>query len=485
MPGDLVLAVDQGTSATKCLLLDRSGRVVRSASAPVGIGYPRPGWVEQRPEDVAGSVLAATATVLDGLAAGDLAGIGLSTQRESALLWDRATGRPVDALLGWQDQRAAGVCERLRPYRNEIRRITGLPLDPMFSAAKLTWLLDRHDPDRRLSRAGRLAAGTVDSWLMFALTGQHVMEAGNASRTQLLDLCTGQWNAELLQIFEVPEAVLPVIVSSEGKLGTVTAGPLAGGQVRAVLGDSHAALYAHGAGEKGVGDRAGSHSAAKVTYGTGSSVMRTAGRGTGDAAALGTEAVCRTIAWADPEPQVALEGNIRSSGATLTWLAELFGTTPEQIVRLAGETGKSEGVHIVPAFGGLAAPWWDDSAQGLISGVSLGTRLPQLARAAVESVALQVDAVVRSMPSAGAILADGGASASDLLMQLQADISGVPVRRARERDLSAVGAGLLAARARWGRVGPLSYDDFMPRQDRTALREAWLNAVHQSRKVQR
>ncbi|GAB3247315.1 FGGY family carbohydrate kinase [Kineosporia babensis] len=473
------LAVDQGTSATKCVLLDEAGRIARSASSPVAISYPQPGWVEQRPQDVLESVAVAAASVLEDVGAGSVVGVGLSTQRESALLWDRATGRPVDALLGWQDQRAASVCRRLRVHEARIRELTGLPLDPMFSAAKLTWLLDRHDPDRSLSRAGRLAVGTVDSWLVWSLTGQHVIEAGNASRTQLLDLSTAAWSPELLDIFAIPEAVLPAVVWSEGDLGVVARGPMAGLRLRAVLGDSHAALYAHG--EVGRG--------AKVTYGTGSSVMQSERGAAGPG--LDTEpnprddsgSVCRTMAWADPRPQLALEGNIRSSGSTLTWLAELFGTTPENLSRLAGEAS-SDGVHIVPAFGGLAAPWWDEGAQGLISGVTLGTRLPQLARAAVESIALQVDAVIRAMGGATSILADGGATSSDVLMQLQADISGVPVRRAVERELSAIGAGLLAARSSWGTLQPLHYNEFHPGSDHhqsAALRASWLTAVRRSR----
>jgi glycerol kinase len=462
MASGYVLAVDQGTSATKCVLLDPAGRILRSASAPLPIAYPRPGWVEQRAEDVLESVFVAASSVLEDVSTDQVLGVGLSTQRESALLWDRATGKPLDALLGWQDQRSATVARRRHEHSGEILRITGLALDPMFSAAKLTWLLDQHDPDRSLSRSGRLAVGTVDSWLMFALTGQHVIEAGNASRTQLLDLATGQWSPWLMELFGIPEQVLPEVISSEGKLGTIAGGPLARLEVKAILGDSHAALFAHG--------RAGD--AAKATYGTGSSVMRLS--------AAPAQSVGRTIAWADPAPVLALEGNIRSSGSTLTWLAELFQSTPERLSQLAASSS-SEGVHIVPAFGGLAAPWWDDNAKGLISGVTLGTRLPQLARAALESIALQVDAVVRAMDGTTAILADGGATASDGLMQLQADISSLPVRRARERDLSAIGAGLLAARSSWGELHPLHYDDFHPAASGEALREAWSGAVRKSR----
>ncbi|WP_432989522.1 FGGY family carbohydrate kinase [Dactylosporangium sp. CA-233914] len=468
MPEDLILAIDQGTSSTKCLLVDRTGAVVRTSAAPVGIRYPRPGWVEQDADDILDSVLRAAADCLDGVARDTVVAVGLSTQRESAVVWDRRTGRPAGPVLGWQDQRAQTFCDDLRAggHDRPVRAVSGLPLDPMFSAAKLRWLLERA-PDA--------AVGTVDAWLLYALTGEHRIEVGNASRTQLLDVHTATWSGDLLGLFGIPASALPDIVASAGDLGTIgkRGEILAGLPITAVLGDSHAALYAHGAHvTDGV----------KVTYGTGSSVMRLLP----DTAPQPGDAVCVTVAWGDPSPRLAAEGNIRSSGATITWLADLLGTTPERIAALAA-TAESDGVQLVPAFGGLAAPWWDDTATGTITGLTLGAGAAQLARAAIESIAHQVADVVDAIGTAGHLLADGGASGNDQLMQIQADLTGVPVRRARTANLSALGAAHLAGRAAglWPDDGPpagIAYDDFAPRAGTAAadLRSGWRQAVERA-----
>jgi glycerol kinase len=444
-----VLAIDQGTSSTKCLLVGADGAVLRTSSAPVPIRYPQPGWVEQDAGEILQSVLAAAAECLDGVTP---AAVGFSTQRESALIWDRRTGQPLGPVLGWQDQRSQRICEDLREkgHGELVRTVSGLPLDPMFSAAKLRWLL---------GGAPDALVGTVDSWLMYALTGSHQIEIGNASRTQLLDVRSGAWSADLLGLFDIPERALPSLTPSSGELGRIgdSGGPLAGLPVAAVLGDSHAALYAHGRQAAG---------GAKVTYGTGSSVMRLL-----DGAETG---LCLTIAWND---RLAAEGNIRSSGATIAWLAELLGTTADGIAALAADA-TSDGVHLVPAFGGLAAPWWDDAAVGLISGITLGTRPAHLARAALESIAHQVADVVDALDPPRHLLADGGASANDRLMQIQADLTGIPVRRARAGNLSALGAAYLAA----GAQHDLEYDDFRPTPglDATALRSSWRDAVRRA-----
>jgi glycerol kinase len=478
---DLVLAVDQGTSSTKCLLLDGRGAIVAGSTVPLGIRYPRPGWVEQDPDEIVTSVLAAAQQCLDGVAPGRVAAIGLSTQRESALLWDTATGRPVGPMLGWQDQRSAEVCARLREagHAEQIRELSGLPLDPMFSAAKVRWLLDTYDPDRSAARAGRLTLGTVDAWLLRALTGRTQIELGNAARTQLLDVRAAAWSPELLDMFEIPATLLPELVPSQGELGCVgsTGGRLDGIAVRAVLGDSHAALYAHGAQAAG---------GAKATYGTGSSVMQVVAK-----PEEVSPAVCLTVAWADRDPQLAAEGNIRSTGATVSWLASLLKTTPEALAEAAAYSDNG-GVYLVPAFGGLAAPWWDDAAAGTIAGLTLGTRPEHLARAAIESIAHQITDVVAAMDAGTGVshlVADGGASSNDMLMQVQADLTGVPVLRARERDLSALGAAHLAGRSvgLWTSTGPeerLHYDTFQPRMPRdaaSAARSGWQTAVARAR----
>jgi glycerol kinase len=455
MPDEYILAIDQGTSSSKAVLVDAAGATVASGSAPVGAAYPRPGWVEQDAVELYESVLAAAAECLDGVDRATVAGVGLSTQRESALIWDRRTGEPLGPMLGWQDQRSSQLCAELRGSAEKIRSISGLPLDPMFSAAKVRWLLDHAD-------GGDIAFGTVDSWLRFKLTGQHVIEIGNASRTQLLDVRTGEWSPELLDLFGIPASLLPELTPSAGDLGV--AGPLGGLPIRAVLGDSHAALRAHGAAAT---------EGAKVTYGTGSSVMR-----------LGSDSpdgpICLTIAWGDPSPRLAAEGNIRSSGATIAWLAQLLRIEPDEVAALGAEAS-SDGVHLVPAFTGLGAPWWDDRAVGLISGLTLGSGPAQLARAALESVAHQVTDILDAMAPAVRILADGGASANDTLMRLQADLAGIPVHRARAGNLSALGAAHLAGACAglWdGSPGPLEYDVFSPGAvPATPLRDGWRAAV--------
>jgi glycerol kinase len=305
----------------------------------------------------------------------------------------------------------------------------------MFSALKAGWLLDHYDPDRARSRRGELRLGTVDSWLLSRFAGEHVIEVGNASRTQLLDVRARAWDPGLLELFGVPEEVLPRVVASSGPFPAVRDLPPLhdGTPVTAVMGDSHAALFAH------AGWRAGQ---VKATYGSGSSIMSVA-----DPSSV-AQGLCLTVAWQADAPVYALEGNIRATGATLTWLAELFGTTPGELAALAAPS--SDGVHLVPAFGGLGAPWWDDAAVGLISGLSFGTRLPQIARAALESIAFQVEDVVAALDRATGevqtLLADGGATANRTLMQLQADTSGRRVERALAQDLSALGAAHLAGR---------------------------------------
>jgi glycerol kinase len=432
----MLLAIDQGTSATKAVLVDDSGHIVARGSAPVGQSHPQPGWVEQSATEIWDSVRAAVSDCLTGHDAAAVAAVGLSTQRESLVLWERASGAPVGPLLSWQDQRTTPHCARLRARGagDRVRALSGLPVDPMFSAPKATWLLDTHDPDRARSRRGELCLGTVDSWLLSRLGGDHVIEVGNASRTQLLDVRSCQWSAELLELFGVPPEVLPAVVASTGPFPAVRGLPPVreGTPVLAVMGDSHAALFAH------AGWRPGQ---VKATYGTGSSIMSL-----GRLSESGSDALCATVAWDDGAPEHAVEGNIRASGATLTWLAAVLGISPEALAEEAAPS--SDGAHLVPAFGGLGAPWWDDGAVGLFSGLTFATRAPQLARAALESIAFQVEDVVaavhREVAPVQTLLADGRPTANRTLMQLQADTSGRRVRVARDRDLSALGVAHLA-----------------------------------------
>jgi glycerol kinase len=482
-PDDVILAVDQGSSSTKALLVSGDGAAVASASAPVSSTFPQPGWVEQSPQEIWDSVRHAVAACLAAMPSARVAAVAFSNQRESVLLWDRHTGEPLSPLISWQDQRTAAACAALLDagHGPVVRERSGLPLDPMFSATRAQWLLDHLDPDRHRARAGDLCLGTVDSWLLSRLGGEPVVEVGNASRTQLLNLHTREWDTTLLDLFDIPAAALPRVVASTGPFPPVRGLPPVpdGTPVAAVLADSHAALFAHAGWLPG---------RVKATYGTGSSVM-----GLCPATTEVGEALCLTIAWDDGDPAYAVEGNIRASGATLSWLARCVERAPEELAALAAGAS-SDGVHIVPAFNGLGAPWWDAEATGLISGLTMGTGLPQLARAALESIAFQVDDVVEAAEKAlgviTTLLADGGPSGNPTLMQLQADVSGRQVHRAGQDALSALGAAHLAGRAigLWSRTGlddlPRPHDVFppeMPADTRHARRSEWHAAVDRAR----
>ncbi len=474
--GPLIVAIDQGTGSTKVLVVDAHGAVVARGSAPLAQQQPQPGWAEHRPLDVLASVDAALADACSDIDTARIAAIGISNQRESLLAWDRASGAALTPVISWQDRRTTGLCAELAAagHGDLVRQVSGLPLDPMFSAAKAAWIVRNVD-------TARACLGTIDAWLVRHLTGEFAIEAGNASRTSLVDLTTGSWSAELLDVFGIPEAVLPPIVASAGDFGRTRAGlPVpAGIPVTGVLGDSHAALFAHAGWHPGI---------AKATYGTGSSIMTLAGDGP-----QSTDGLCRTIAWQLPghKPALALEGNILSSGSTLVWLAELLGTTPAALADEAAED--SGGVALVPAFSGLGAPWWDAQARAVLVGMTLGTTRPQLARAALDSIALQVSDVVADVRSAGALpsvlVADGNGAGNTSLMQLQADLCGVPVHASSVTELSALGAAHLAGLGigLWTLADlaalPREYHRIEPRhQTATApLRARWHDAVARAR----
>lgn len=473
---DLVVAIDQGTSSTKVIAVDRSGSVVASASVAIGQTHPQPGWVEQDAEEILASALESAAHAVTGLEH-RVAAVGISSQRESAVAWETATGRVLGPMLGWQDRRTASAARALLEagHGDAVRAISGLPIDPMFSALKFAWLLDDIDPSRERAAAGEITLGTVDAWLLARLTGERRIEAGNASRTQLLSIDTADWDDRLLELFRIPRAALPTVVGSDAPSAPITVGALEGARVHAVLGDSHAALYGHGARTPG---------AVKVTYGTGSSVM-----GLGEGAVDG---LVRTIAWSvDDEPVRAFEGNILSTGATLVWLADVLGVTPAELASLAETAADDHGVALVPAFSGLGAPWWDESAQGVVLGIQLGTGRAELARAAMESIALQIEDVLAAADAAGhrveTILADGGPSANGWLMQLQADLSDRTVVRSGVVELSALGAAHLAGVSAgvWSEppaaADTASFDPAPPTDAVLATRAHWASAVERSR----
>lgn len=483
MTAPLLLAIDQGTSATKCLLVSEDGGIVARGSAPLGESHPHPGWVEQNADEIWSSVRAAVRSALAGQDCQSVVAVGLSVQRESVVMWDRRRGEAVSPLLSWQDQRTAAMCEKLRTPEREalVRARSGLPLDPMFSALKAKWLLDAMDPRRERAKSGGLCIGTVDSWLLSRLEGEPVIETGMASRTQLMGLRSCDWDDDLLDMFEIPRAALPRIAPSTGPFPvTRHLAPLPDGvPVRAVMGDSHAALFAHGAFTPGQ---------IKATYGTGSSVMGLIpGPDTLD------PGLCLTIGWSIDRPAYAAEGNIRAAGAALKWMAEFLAMTPAELAALA-VGAESDGVSFVPGFTGLGAPWWDRDAVGLLTGLTLGTGRHQVARATLEAIAHQVtdviDAVRRSTGQIHDLYADGGPTRNDLLMQLQADLIGAPVLRANDAELSALGvahlAGLAAGIWSWEDLArlPRSRDRFepgMPAGQRASARAQWSQAVSRAR----
>jgi glycerol kinase len=413
----VVVAVDQGTSSTKSVAMDAAGTIVGSASVPLGQRNSRPGWIEQDPEEILASVVRSLGQVA-AEQSGTIATVGLSSQRESALVWDTASGEALGPLLGWQDRRTAERASELaaQGWGETIRERSGLPLDPMFSALKFEWLLDQVDPDRTKARSGAITVGTVDAWLVQRLTGDRRIEAGNASRTQLLNIATAQWDDDLLDIFNIPQVALPPVVSSNERSGRVLGlgERLAQVRIDGVLGDSHAALFAHGVRIPGQ---------VKTTYGTGSSIMGLTGGPVPPASGM-----VQTIAWQLGSPVTAFEGNILSIGSTLLWLADVLECTPDALDVLAQSVPDSAGVHLVPAFSGLGAPWWDEKARSVLVGFGPGNGRAHLARAAFESIPFQVEDVLERADAVSGVrittvLADGGPTRNDWLMQRQADLA--------------------------------------------------------------
>jgi glycerol kinase len=485
-----VLAIDQGTTNTKVLLLDERGAVVSRAERPMSILFPRPGWVEQDAGALWQTVEQAVDECLAGAGDAHVAAVGISNQRESVLVWDRATGAPLGPVVVWQCRRTTEFCEALRREGRAtlLQSRTGLTIDPLFSASKVRWLLD-HLPDGvRRAAAGDLCAGTIDAWLLWNLTGGavHACDATNASRTQLFNLHSRSWDDEALSIFGIPRAILPEVRPSSGVLGTTVArGRLAAGiPVASAIGDSHAALFGHAAFAAG---------SVKATYGTGSSLMTPL-----PTPVMSHHGLSTTVAWALPAgTSYALEGNITVTGGAVQWLAGLLGCPggSADVAALARTVGESGGVYLVPAFAGLGAPYWDAGARGLLCGATRGTTAAHVARATIDSIAYQVRDVFDAMRNDGAppavLLADGGATCNAELMQFQADLLGCPVVRSDFAELSARGAAWLAGLAVgvWPSVEalaelPREVTRFEPRVsegERGRLYAGWQDAVARAR----
>jgi glycerol kinase len=477
----MILAIDQGTTNTKAVLVDEHGNVRAVGSAPVGVMSPRPGWVEQDPGRIWTSVLTAVRDCLAALPApARLAGVALSTQRESILTWRAGTGEPVGPLIGWQDRRTVDWCAGIDDAgRRAVRRRTGLQVDPMFSAPKLRWLLDHRAADVPIHD---VRAGTVDAWLVWNLTGGrvHACDAGNASRTLLYDITALGWSSDLLDVFGIPPTVLPAALASTATFGRCAgAAPIPDGTpVVAVLADSHAALFGHGCTEVGM---------TKATYGTGSSVMTPVA-----AVPAAGSSVPATLAWLiDGTPTYAQEGNILSSGATLAWTADMLtGGDVAALVELAATVADSGGVTLVPAFTGLGAPHWDRAASALFSGMTTATGRGHLARAAVESVAHQVcdvvDVIEDTAGPVHTLRADGGATVAGLLMQTQADLLDRPVEVSDVAEVSALGAARLAWQVlgrgdRWSTGAAAKYVGALAGAERADRRARWAGEIARAR----
>lgn len=483
MSGDLILAIDQGTTNTKALLVDASGRVLHRASVPNLVTYPQPGWAEQSAKGLAEGVKQVIAEVVASHGgAQNIAGLAISNQRESIVVWDAATGEPIGPCIIWQCRRSAPKCEALRAagHAELIEGKTGLALDPLFPAGKIAWLLDAVPGARQRAERGDLRAGTVDSWLLWQLTGGavHATDHSNASRTQLFDTETLRWDAELAGLFEVPLSLLPQVRPSDSEFGRLAPGATAlprGIPIRAMIGDSHAALFGHGVRAPGT---------VKATYGTGTSLMTLTPRRVRSAHGLSG-----TIAWSTSAGAVhALEGNISVSGQAAAFMAQLLGVSDvAALSALAAED--SNGVAFVPALVGLGAPYWRSDARGTITGLSLGTEPRHLARAAIEAIAFQVADVFAAMrQDLGAELselrADGGASQNAMLMQFQADLIGRPVTASTAPEVSALGAAALAFEA-LGLAASMTDKGtrFSPHMDEARRRghlDTWHKAIRQT-----
>ncbi|MCL5999065.1 MAG: glycerol kinase GlpK [Chloroflexi bacterium] len=443
MGDNLILAIDQGTTNTKALVLDASGHILTQSSFPLTLMFPQPAWVEQDPLLVWRSVEQAIDECLQSIEGRPLSAIAITNQRETVLAWERRSGRPLGPCITWQCRRSAPFCEQLRrqDLEHTIHERTGLTIDPLFSASKARWLLDHSEAGQRRAADGEICVGTMDTWLLWHLTGGqvHATDYSNAARTQLLNIRTGQWDAGLCEIFGVPPACLPEVKNSSAIFGwSVPTGRLPGGvPIASMIGDSHAALFGQAGFEPGV---------IKATYGTGSSLMTPL-----DTFVLSRHGLSTTIAWARDRITYALEGNISVTGAAVQWFGEFLGfdNPTAGVAQLAQQVTDTEGVYVVPAFVGLGAPYWDENARGLITGLTRGSRAAHVARAIIESIAFQVRDVFDAMQNDTAmpfklLLADGGATQNKALMQFQADIIGRPVMRNTSSDVSALGAAYLA-----------------------------------------
>lgn len=458
MAKDIVIAIDEGTTNCKAVALDAQGEVIAKSSRPLEIATPKPGWVEQDGTVLASNTIAVVADVLKEVDVSKVGCIGISNQRETAIGWYRSTGKPVNMAMTWQCSRTADFCEKLRKDGLEpvIKELSGLPVSSMFAGSKMRWLLENTKDGLELAKKGEICLGTIDSWLLWNLTGGKAFccDYSNAARTQLLNLNSCSWDDELLRIYGIPRQALPEICPSSFNFGTTLglSGVPDGIPIMSMVGDSHAALFGHCLGETGC---------VKATYGTGSSVMAPLVVPDTSVKELAT-----TAAWHDGDRiTYGIEGNINLTGDALLWMSQVTRTNTlenpnDYINNIAQRAPSNLGIYFVPVLTGAGAPWWQERARGVICGLSRGATSDHLVRAALESIAYQIADVIEFMqkiPSfkLDTLMVDGGPTKNDWLMQFQADLLGCRVSRSTTSELSAIGAGMLAAKCQRN----LSLDD--------------------------
>lgn len=490
MHGRLLLAIDQGTTSSRAILFTETGQVVASAQQEIAQSYPADGWVEHDPEEIWNSVTAVAAGALQQarVSCDRVAAIGITNQRETTIVWEASTGRPIYPAIVWQSRQSADYCKRLQDagHAELIRQRTGLVIDAYFSATKIQWILDHVPGARDRAARGELLCGTVDTWLIWRLTDgrEHVTDVSNASRTMLLNLDQCVWDEELLTLFDIPRAMLPRVCSSSEVYGRVGSSlpALTGVAIAGVAGDQQAALFGQGCFESGM---------LKNTYGTGCFLLMQ----TGSKSVRSQHGLLSTVAWKiGDRVDYALEGSVFVGGAAIQWLRDGLGffETAAESESLAQTVSSSAGVYVVPAFVGLGAPYWDMEARGAVFGLTRGTTRAHVTRATLESLAYQTRDVADLMASESGtaiteLRVDGGAVGNDLLMQFQADILGKRVRRARVRETTALGAACLAGLAvgvfkDLAEVAEASGSDrtFVAQigeQERERLHAGWLDAV--------
>ncbi|CAN5592693.1 glycerol kinase GlpK [soil metagenome] len=489
----MILAIDQGTTGTTCLVFDADAQLAGRAYREFAQHFPQPGWVEHDLAEIWEATRAVALEALDdaGVAGGSLQAIGITNQRETVCVWDPRSGEPLHRALVWQDRRTASRCDALRAAGHEplVRRRTGLVLDSYFSATKIEWLLEHVEGLRERAREGRAVFGTIDSWIVYKLSGEHLTDVTNASRTLLYDINRGDWDDELLALFgDIPRKALPAVRPSIGEFATLRAGALEGHDgvpISGIAGDQQAALYGQGCLDPGLG---------KNTYGTGSFVLLNAG----EQAPVAPPGLLSTIAWGIGERTVyALEAAIFVTGAGVQWLRDGLGIIEQasDSEALAASVDSNGGVYFVPALTGLGSPHWDPYARGTIVGLTRGSTRAHLARATLEAIAYQTVDALQAMEQAGArpldeLRADGGATDNGWLMQFQADVLGAPVAIAEIAETTALGAALMAGvgAGAWTQSDVARREGerarFEPRMDddeRGLLIDEWRRAVARSR----